>query len=71
VLDVARHVLAASGSDAGVEFVPFERVYGEGFVDPPRRRPDVSRLRALVGWAPRRTLLHAVHDLLATVPARG
>jgi UDP-glucose 4-epimerase len=65
ILDLARRVLAASGSQAGVEHVPFERVYGEGFVDPRRRRPDLARLRALTGFAPQRSLDLAIRDVLA------
>ena len=34
--------VGAGGGD--VEFIPFARVYGEGFQDPQRRVPDVARL---------------------------
>jgi UDP-glucose 4-epimerase len=68
VLDLARLVLAESGSRAGVAFVPFDRVYGEGFPDPRRRLPDLARLRRLTGFAPSRSLGEAVRDVLATAP---
>ncbi|MNC92467.1 hypothetical protein D3C83_89010 [compost metagenome] len=53
-----------AGTTSPIRFVPFEEVFGPGFLDPPRRRPDVSRLRALVGFAPTRTLLDAIDDAL-------
>ena len=71
VLDLARRVLAESGGSGSVEHVPFERVYGEGFVDPRRRRPDLARLNALTGFIPSRTLDDAIRDVLAGVPARA
>ncbi len=71
ILALARLVLEEAGGGDDVEFVPFERVYGEGFVDPPRRVPDVSRLESLVGFAPRRSVRDAVRDLLQRpVPER-
>jgi UDP-glucose 4-epimerase len=70
VLDLARRVLAEAGGTGHVEHMPFERVYGEGFVDPRRRRPDLTRLRALTGFVPARTLDDAVRDVLAATPAR-
>jgi UDP-glucose 4-epimerase len=79
VLDLAHRVLDQAGAprpeacveySGGVEHVPFERVYGEGFVDPRRRRPDLARLVALTGFAPTRTLDDAIRDVLADLPAR-
>lgn len=70
ILDLAHLVLARAGGGAGVRFVPFQDVYGEGFVDPAGRRPDVSRLVALTGFAPAKTLLDAVDDAIASARAR-
>lgn len=70
VLDLARRVLQEVGGSGGVEHVPFERVYGEGFVDPRRRRPALARLSHLTGFAPTRTLDDAIRDVLADVPTR-
>ena len=44
-----------------------ERVYGEGFQDPQRRVPDVSRLERLTGFRPERSIRDAVRDLLTMV----
>jgi UDP-glucose 4-epimerase len=65
ILDLARAVAAEAGTGAEIHAVPFATVYGEGFVDPPRRRPDVSRLEDLTGFAPRRTVADAVRDAVA------
>lgn len=64
ILDLARVVLEEAGG-GDVEFIPFARVYGEGFQDPQRRVPDVSLLQSLTGFAPRLGVRDAVRDLLA------
>ena len=30
----------------------YEAVYGARFEDPPRRRPDITRARTMLGWEP-------------------
>jgi UDP-glucose 4-epimerase len=65
IADLARAVAAEAGTGSPIRFVPFAQVYGEGFSDPRRRRPDVSRLREVTGFAPRRRLADAVRDALA------
>ena len=69
ILDLARIVIDEAGGGT-LEHVPFERVYGEGFVDPQRRVPDVSRLRELTGFEPARGVRDAVRDLLAVEALR-
>jgi UDP-glucose 4-epimerase len=70
ILDLAHRVIARAGATAGVRFVPFAQVYGEGFVDPMHRRPDVSRLAALTGFAPTKTLDDAIDDALVWARTR-
>ncbi|MGH2812041.1 MAG: UDP-glucuronic acid decarboxylase family protein [Actinomycetota bacterium] len=50
VLELAETIRDAAGSRSGIVFV--ERPVD----DPERRRPDISRARALLGWEPRFTL---------------
>jgi UDP-glucuronate decarboxylase len=46
MVELAKHVLALTGSDAPVEYRPLPAD------DPCRRRPDISRARELLGWEP-------------------
>ena len=41
-----------TGSPSKVRFVPYEEAYEEGFEDMPRRVPDISRARQLIGFEP-------------------
>jgi UDP-glucose 4-epimerase len=66
ILDLARLVLEEAGGGE-IAFVPFHRVYGDGFVDPPRRVPDLAKLSRLTGFEPRKGIRDAVRDLLACV----
>jgi UDP-glucose 4-epimerase len=65
IVDLARRVVEEAASRSTIAFVPFTQEYGDGFADFRRRRPDLSRVRALVGFRPRRTLRDAVRDVLA------
>lgn len=47
ILQIAQKVRAAAKSSAPIRFVPLPQD------DPKRRRPDISRARALLDWAPR------------------
>ena len=53
ILDLARRVVARTGSRSPVELVPYDRAYEEGFEDMLRRVPDLSKLRALTGYEPK------------------
>jgi UDP-glucose 4-epimerase len=52
ILDLARRVLARSGSKSEIELIPYEQAYEAGFEDMRRRVPDTSKIKALIGWQP-------------------
>ena len=49
---LAERVKALSGSSSEIVRVPYEQAYEAGFEDMPRRVPDISKISALVGYAP-------------------
>ena len=69
ILDLAERVNHIAGNAAGVQFIPFERVHGEGFRDPQVRRPALSRLFELTELMPAFDLDETVRDVLAATPA--
>ncbi|HEV2980551.1 MAG TPA: GDP-mannose 4,6-dehydratase [Solirubrobacteraceae bacterium] len=71
IVELARRVLALTQSDSEVLLVPYEQAYGEGFEDMYRRVPDVSKLAALTGWAPTRSLEQIIADVAADVRDRA
>jgi len=51
--ELALRVKAAAGSASDIQFVPYKQAYDGDFEDMPRRLPDISKLRDLVGYRPR------------------
>jgi UDP-glucose 4-epimerase len=50
--DLARLVRDRVAPSARIEFVPYDRAYEAGFEDMRRRVPDLSKIKALIGYAP-------------------
>jgi UDP-glucose 4-epimerase len=56
VLELAQRIKRATGSRSEIRFVPYVEVYGEGFEDTRYRVPDISKLRAAIGYRPTQNL---------------
>lgn len=63
VLDLARTVIARTGSTSGITFVPFSDVFGDGFEEIRRRVPDIAKARGELGFSPSRTLESVIDDI--------
>jgi UDP-glucose 4-epimerase len=53
IADLATRVKTLTCSDSPIQLVPYDQAYEAGFEDMPRRVPDISKLRALVGYEPK------------------
>ena len=53
ILDLARRVCDLTGSASELRFIPYQQAFDSSFEDMPRRVPDISKLRRLVGFEPR------------------
>ncbi len=51
--DLARKVIALTGSKSTIEHVPYEVAYGRQFDDLPRRVPKLDKVRAAIDFLPR------------------
>ena len=53
--------------------MPYEQAYEEGFEDMPRRVPDLSKIRAAIGYEPKLNLEQIIASVIAharaTLPA--
>lgn len=65
ILGLAERIVAATASGSRIEFIPYEVAYEPGFEDMRRRIPDTSKMRALTGWKPRRTLDEILDETIA------
>jgi UDP-glucose 4-epimerase len=64
ILELARRVIAAVNPSLAVEFVSYARAYGEDFEDCRRRVPDLSRVRAMIGYEIRYGLDAIIRELV-------
>jgi UDP-glucose 4-epimerase len=56
IRELAEMVIRELGSKSTIETVPYARAYKAGFEDLGRRVPDLTRIRAAVGFEPTLTL---------------
>jgi len=61
IRDLATRVCERIGSRSEIRYVPYEQAFDRSFEDMPRRVPDISKLRRLVGYEPR-VHLNAIID---------
>jgi UDP-glucose 4-epimerase len=50
ILELAKRIKALTKSSSEIVFVPYDKAYEEGFEDMPRRIPDTTRVKDLVGF---------------------
>jgi len=53
---LAERVRVLAHSTSPVQLIPYDQAYEKGFEDMPRRVPDISRVRDLIGFTPRMSL---------------
>jgi UDP-glucose 4-epimerase len=63
ILQLAERVRELSGSKSIVKFVPYDQAYESGFEDMPRRVPDLTKVRELIGYETK----HGLNDILVQV----
>ena len=53
IRDLAARVCRRTGSSSAIQYVSYEQAFDRSFEDMPRRVPDISKVRRLVGYQPR------------------
>jgi UDP-glucose 4-epimerase len=69
ILALAARIKELAGSTSQVEIVPYEHAYGPGFADMRRRVPDTTKINAVTGWSPSRTLDDILRETIAEARA--
>jgi UDP-glucose 4-epimerase len=65
IYGLAQMVKQRAGSASEIVFVPYDQAYEVGFEDMRRRVPDVSKIRAAIGWQPTTSLEVTVDQIIA------
>ena len=56
IKSLAERIISRTNSSSTIQLVPYEKAYAPGFEDMRRRQPDISKIRSIIGWAPKRSL---------------
>jgi UDP-glucose 4-epimerase len=68
--DLAKRIIAATGSSSKIQHLPYEEAYGPGFEDMERRIPDISKAKSCFGFAPKHSLDDIISDVANDMRAR-
>lgn len=61
--ELAGLVVKTLGSRSATRLIPYSEAYPAGFEDLMQRRPDLTRIRGVIGFSPRRPLEETIRDL--------
>ena len=67
---LAERIIELTQSSSDILYVPYDEAYEMGFEDMQRRRPDTSRLEALLGWHPTLGLDDIIRDVAEDLKSR-
>jgi UDP-glucose 4-epimerase len=65
ILELAKRIIALSGSHSGIQFVPYDQAYEPGFEDMRRRVPSIEKIHRLIGFQPRCSLDEILQRIIA------
>jgi UDP-glucose 4-epimerase len=65
ITELAKRVIAVTGSNSGIEYIPYEKAYEHGFEDMERRVPGIAKVTRHTGYAPAVTLDEALRHIHA------
>ena len=69
--ELAKRVIRLTNSPSRIVYIPYEEAYEEGFEDMPRRVPDISKVKALIGFEPTMNLDQIIESVVnETRPTR-
>src|SRR5262249_23881937 len=69
IRELAERVKRETGSCSPIQYVPYDEAYEAGFEDMPRRVPDITKIRELVGYEPRVTLEEIIRSVVEHIRA--
>ena len=63
--DLAKKIILQTQSSSTISYVSYDDAYGQGFEDMERRVPNISLIKSLTGWVPKRDLTMMIADIAA------
>jgi UDP-glucose 4-epimerase len=65
ILRLAERIKTVTRSNSRIEMIPYDRAYNAGFEDMPRRVPDLTKIRNLIGYEPKVSLDEIIERVVA------
>jgi UDP-glucose 4-epimerase len=65
IMQLAERIKAVTRSSSPIEVIPYDRAYEAGFEDMPRRVPDLTKIKNLIGYEPKVTLDEIIERVVA------
>ena len=62
--ELAKRVIRITKSASRIEYIPYDQAYEEGYEDMPRRVPDTTKIRELIGFRPTRNLDQIIESVV-------
>ena len=63
--DLAQLVIKKTNSNSNIEYISYEKAYGSGFEDMSRRKPDISKIKSLIGFKPTMGIEEIIEEIVA------
>ena len=60
ITELAKKIISTAGADVGIDYIPYEKAYEEGFEDMLRRVPDITKVQVITGHSPQVSLNDAL-----------
>jgi UDP-glucose 4-epimerase len=60
-----------TGSQSRIDVIPYDQAYEAGFEDMPRRVPDLTKIRRLIGYEPQVGLDEIIERVVADFRTRA
>ena len=65
ILELATRIVVQTASRSPIQLIPYAEAFTEGFEDMQRRLPDITKISALTGWKPSRSLQDVIEETIA------
>jgi len=62
--DLAKRIIDQTNSKSQISYISYVDAYGDGFEDMERRVPNLTLIRSLTGWSPKRDLTSMIDDII-------
>ncbi len=64
ITDLAQQIIAQSGSDSAIKYIPYDEAYGPGYEDMQHRAPCLEKISKAIGYAPTADLASILNSVI-------